>query len=458
MLIRSQPASFSKGVSTVAVAHGELYRRTHKARLYPSPAQIWALDRQGHTARALWNLLHEWYTCRYGGIAKRPSVSEIDQQLRDARANPLPGWEFLTELPAQATQQVLKHYLDAWNRYFSQVSKPPTVKKRSVHMAVDIPQASALKIARLSRNWGEVNIPLIGRVRFRWTRSLPGISRGCSGRITGARLVKDPIGWHICFRIERSVVVVPKDIGPPVGVDRGVVHTMALSTGEMLDMRSLLSPGEQRRLRGLEGKAARQQLAYKQHRSHDSYAVISRRQRHTYEQLAALRARQARRRADWLHKATTDLTKSHGVVVVEDLNIRNLTRSARGTIERPGSNVRAKAGLNRSILTTAWGKAGDLLAYKCSMQGGVLVRVDPRNSSIECARCGHIAPTNRLSQSKFRCMACRHSANADTNAAQVLLARGLTALSSAAPGCGGTAREARTTVPHREPLLATPSL
>jgi putative transposase len=139
---------------------------------------------------------------------------------------------------------------------------------------------------------------------------------------------------------------------------------------------------------------------------------------------------------------------------MEDLRVRNLTRSARGTIERPGSNVRAKAGLNRSILTMAWGKTGDLLAYKCSIQGGVLVRVDPRNSSIECARCGHIAPTNRLSQSKFRCMACRHSANA----AQVLLARGLTALSSATPGCGGTAREARMTVPYREPLVATPIL
>jgi putative transposase len=143
---------------------------------------------------------------------------------------------------------------------------------------------------------------------------------------------------------------------------------------------------------------------------------------------------------------------------VEDLRVQNLTHSARGTIERPGSNVRAKAGLNRSILAMAWGKAGELLAYKCSAQGGVLVRVDPRNSSIECARCGHTAPTNRLSQSRFRCMGCRHVANADTNAARVLLARGLTALSGATPGCGGTARKARKTVPHREPLLATPSL
>jgi putative transposase len=231
---------------------------------------------------------------------------------------------------------------------------------------------------------------------------------------------------------------------------------MALSTGEMLDMPSLLSPGEQRRLRGLEGKAARQQLAYKQ-RARDPHAVTSRRQRHTYEQIARLRGRQARRRQDWLHKTTTDLAKSHGVVVIEALRIQNLTHSARGTIEHPGSNVRAKAGLNRSILGMAWGKAEHMLGYKCPMQGGSLIRVDPRSSSVECALCGHSSPINRRNRATFRCAACGHAANADTNAARVLLERGLTALSGATPGCGGTARRARLAVPHREPLPAMPA-
>jgi putative transposase len=231
---------------------------------------------------------------------------------------------------------------------------------------------------------------------------------------------------------------------------------MALSNGEMLDMSCLLTPGEERRLRGLERKAARQQLAQKQQRASDPNAPMSKRHCRTYEQIAALRARQARRREDWLHKTTTDLAKSHGVVVVEDLRIQSLTRSARGTIECPGSNVRAKAGLNRSILGMAWGKAGRMLAYKCPLHGAMLVRVDPRNSSVECARCGHTAPDNRVSQATFRCLACRNEVNADTNAAQVLLERGLTALSGATPGCGGTAREAWLTAPHREPLAATP--
>jgi putative transposase len=429
------------------------HRRSRKARLYPSPVQAATLEGQGHVARALWNLLHEWYTCRHGGIARRPSVSEIDRQLREARANPLPGWEWLSDLPAQATQQVLKHYLNAWNRYFRGISKPPKFKKRSSHMSIDAPQASALKLVRLSRKWGQIHILLVGPVRFRWTRPLPGVYRGHPGRLTGASLVKDPLGWHVGFRIEEPVLSVSENLGSPVGVDRGVVHTMALSTGEMFDMPSLLSSGEQRRLRGLERKAARQQLALKQ-RTHDRHAVMSRRQRHTYEQIAMVRNRQARRRQDWLHKITTDLAKSHGVVVIEDLRIQNLTRSARGTIEHPGSSVRAKAGLNRSILGMAWGKAEHMLGYKCSTQGGMLVKVDPRGSSTECSRCGRCIPSNRRNQAAFRCVACGHAANADTNAAQVLLERGLTALSGATPGCGGTAREARLPVPHREPLPA----
>jgi putative transposase len=399
------------------------HRRAHRARLYPIAAQAVALDGQGHTARALWNLLHEWYICRNGGIAMRPSISEIDRQLRDARTDPLPGWEWLSDLPAQATQQVLRQYLRAWNRYFNGVSRPPKFKKRSCHMAMDFPQASALRIARLNRHWGEINLTLIGRVRFHWTRPLPGVSRGCQGRITGARLIKDSLGWHVYFRIDELNVMVAKHSGSPIGIDRGVVHTMALSNGKMLEMRSLLTLGERRRLRGLERKAARQHLTYKQHRADDPSAAMSKRQRRTYEQIAALQGRQARRRQDWLHKVTTDLAKSHGVVVIEDLRIQNLTRSARGTVKHPGSNVRAKAGLNRSILGLAWGKTEHMLGYKCPMHGGALIRANPQNSSIECARCGHCAPNNRLSQAAFRRVACRHAANADTNPARVLTHR-----------------------------------
>jgi putative transposase len=320
----------------------------------------------------------------------------MDRQIREARVKPLLGWEWLARLPAQSSQQVLKDYVRAWHRFHRGLARPPKFKKPGRRMAVDVPQASALNITRLNYRWGELSIPLVGRVRFRWTRPMPGISRNCSGRITGARLIRDRLGWHISLRIEEPVATITANLGPPVGVDRGVIHTMALSNGEMLDMPRLLTSGEERRLLGLERKAARQQLA------HSPGTPMSARHRRTLDQIAGLRAKQARRREDWLHRKTTDIAKRHGIVVVEGLRIHYLSRSARGTVERPGRNVSAKAALNRSILGMAWGKTERMLTYKCSLYGGVLVQVDPRNSSKECARCGHTAAANREDRDTFR--------------------------------------------------------
>jgi putative transposase len=266
-------------------SNAEMRRRARTARLYLGGAEDAVLDGQAHTARALWNLLHEWYTCRDGGIAKRPSLAEIDRQLREARTDPLPGWEWLALLPAQATQQVLKTYLNAWDRCYRGVSRRPRFKQRSRQMAVDLPQASQLNIVRVNRRWGEVAVPLVGRVRFRWTRELPGVSRNCPGRITGARVIKNPLGWHICFRIEEPASKVPPNPGAPVGIDRGVVHTMALSDGRDLDMPPLLSKGEQRRLRKLELQAARRRAA--RHAGAGKPGTpMSRWERRAYEQLA----------------------------------------------------------------------------------------------------------------------------------------------------------------------------
>jgi putative transposase len=424
--------------------------RAHVARIYPTPEQTAVLDSQGHTARALWNLLHEWYTCRDGGIARRPSVKEIDRQLRAARTDPLPGWEWIRELPAQATQQVLKHYLRAWDRCREGEAKRPKVKGRRVRLAVDVPQGSQLQVGRITRRWGQVAIPLVGRVRFRWTRPLPGVSRDCPGRITGGRLTKDSLGWRISFRIEEPAIDMPPRISHPIGIDRGVVHAMALSDGRTLDMPPLLHPGERRRLRKLELQAARQRAGRK------PGTRISTRERRTYDQIAALRGRQARRRRDWLHKQTTDVARRHGLVVLEDLRTTEMTRSARGTMDDPGINVRAKSGLNRSILAAAWGETERMLAYKCRWNASLLVKVNAAHSSRTCASCGAQAAESRQSRDWFHCVTCGHEAPADSNAGRTVLARGLAALSGTAPGYGVAGRGAfayRQAV-KRQPLTA----
>jgi putative transposase len=150
-----------------------------------------------------------------------------------------------------------------------------------------------------------------------------------------------------------------------------------------------------------------------------------------------LRARVGRRRRDELHKLSHRLATGHGLVAVEDLNVRAMTRSARGTVEQAGVNVAAKAGLNREILERGWGELRRQLEYKCGWYGSQLVVVDPRYTSQTCAECGTIDSGSRESQARFRCVACAHAQHADVNAARVILRR---ALEPTAGGLPVTAR------------------
>jgi hypothetical protein len=173
--------------------------RAHVARLDLSAAQVAVLDGQAHTARALWNLLHEYVTFRQGRLA---SLVECDAAIRAARHE----IDWMGRLPAQAAQAVLKTYRQAWVNFFNpeHPAERPVFKTRlRSRMAVDVPQARDLRVRRVNRRWGAVSLPKVGRVRFRWTRDLPGLAeRGPAGRITGARLVKDAFGWSIVFRTE----------------------------------------------------------------------------------------------------------------------------------------------------------------------------------------------------------------------------------------------------------------
>jgi putative transposase len=110
-------------------------------------------------------------------------------------------------------------------------------------------------------------------------------------------------------------------------------------------------------------------------------------------------------------------------VIVEKLQVQNMTKSAHGTIDKPGKNVRQKAGLSRSILDACWGRLVEMLRYKLNWSGGILEEVPAAYSSQTCAVCGEVNEASRRSQSKFVCVACGHSDHADVNAAKVLLSR-----------------------------------
>lgn len=397
----------------------------HRARLALTPAQVLLMDEQAHAARAMWNQIHDLWQMT---PKCQRSLSRMDQTLRQARKE----IDWYGVLPAQAAQAVLKTYLQAWKNCWEGRAEEPNFKARirSV-MSVDIPQGRDLQIKRVHRRWGMVNIPRIGRVRFRWTKDLPvGKAANKENRVTGARLVKDALGWHIAFRIHSLQPRPAPHVGPEVGIDVGVNLPLALSDGNhqdhgraprlpdgTADRDKWLNPDEKAKLLRLEQRAAHRKSFRK------PTERGSKRLRCTYDQIKQLRARATRRAVDWQHQTTTGLARRYGTVVVEALTITNMVKSARGTTEEPGKNVAQKSGLNRSISQEAWGRTVTQLAYKTARQGGTLHKVPAPNTSRRCCACGFITPGSREDQATFVCRNpdCGWEGNADHNAARNVL-------------------------------------
>jgi putative transposase len=253
-------------------------------------------------------------------------------------------------------------------------------------------------VRRLNRRWGQVKIPKAGWVRFHWSRPVPG-------GVKSFRVTRDRAGrWHVGFAAIPAVVAGP-GTGSAVGIDRGVTVAAALSTGELLHVPGL-ADGEAFRLRRLERKLAKARRG-------------SVRRGRVKTALARLKARQADRRKDWCEKTSTDIARRFDVIRVENLNIANMTRSARGTVAAPGRNVRQKAGLNREISRSGWGLLVRRLEDKAP---GRVEKINPAHTSQRCSACGHLASESRESQALFRCVACGFACNADLNAASNIAA------------------------------------
>ncbi len=135
--------------------------------------------------------------------------------------------------------------------------------------------------------------------------------------------------------------------------------------------------------------------------------------------IANLRIRETDRRRDWAEKTSTELARQFDVIRVEDLKVQSMTRSAKGTIETPGRNVRQKAGLNRSILASAWGLLVRRLEDKAP---GRIEKINPAFTSQRCSACGYVDAKSRESQTAFHCTACGYACNADVNAAKNIAA------------------------------------
>lgn len=377
-----------------------------KYALMPTLAQAETLCGWGHTRRALYNMGLAQRELLWHGRSITLMAKGQNRSLTQARRD----FDWVQDLPAQAGQEVLRTLDAAYENWWNpeHPAGPPAIEKRSAKLRFSLP-GQATEVRHLSRKWSEVWVPKIGWVKFRRHRALNGEVRNATFSYSPGQ------GWAVSFSIAARVVQAPKSTKPSVGADFGIACSAFLSVeDEPRLMKPTLTEGEQRRLLGLERQRARQIAWAKQHNG----GTYSKRLRHTINEIARLRARQARRRNDFTHKLTSDLAKNHGIVGIEDLRVKNMTASARGTVEEPGKNVATKAGLNRGILDNAPAERRRQLEYKCPKYGSLLVAVPPANTSRTCSKCGTVDPANRPGCGRgFACVACGFRAHADKNAA-----------------------------------------
>jgi putative transposase len=389
-------------------------------RLFPSAEQAAVLSEHCRHARFVWNLAVEqqqhWQPGRHA-----PGYNEQCAQLTAARAE----YDWLAAGSQTVQQQALRDFAQAMRNFFGGTHRRPTWRKAGTHEGFRQVGFKPRHIKRLNRRYGRVWIPKVGWVRFRWTRTI-------ADTVKSYRVTLDRSGrWHIAFAVIPDPITGPGD-GSVVGVDRGVAVSVALSNGELMRVPGLRA-GETQRLRRLQRRLARARRG-------------SNRRARTKLAIAKVRARETDRRRDWIEKTTTDLARRFDTIRVEDLKVRAMTRSARGTREYPGTHVAQKRGLNRQISRQGWGLLVARLQHKAR---GRLEFVPAAYTSQRCSRCGHVAPENRKSQAVFQCVACGTGpCNADVNAARNIAA----GRAATARGDLGTSRSM-----NREPQLSSPA-
>ena len=408
--------------------------KAYKFRLEPNAEQEVILNNLVGSARFVWN---QMLAVSFEMFAKNEFINATNlvNKIMDIKANP--EFAFLkTSSNAVSLQQKIRDLASAWSRFFDpkvharlkenkkKPKKPKFFKladgteiqlrplmprfKRKSDGCDSIRLVQFDKYCRVEGN--RVKLPNgVGFVKFRKSQDILGI-------IKNVTISKKSGHWYVSFGTERELAQNP--IHPSktaVGIDLGVAKLIATSDGQVIKPKNSFK-ANQIKLAALQRQLSRKVLFSQNWKKHN-------------RKIQKLHHHIANIRHDYLHKITTTISKNHAMIACEDLKVANMSKSASGSMEKKGKNVKAKSGLNKSILDQGWGMMIDMLDYKQQWHGGLLIKVDPRYTSQTCFKCKHVAKENRRTQAKFECVECGYIANADVNAARNILAAGHAVLS-----------------------------
>ncbi|MFU2075475.1 RNA-guided endonuclease InsQ/TnpB family protein [Gallibacterium anatis] len=369
-------------------------RKAFKFEIMPNGNQIRRIKQFCGCSRFVFNRALAWQNEQY----------EQDNSFKFSYtkiANLLPQWKkelvWLKECHSQVLQQSLKDLESAFKNFFQQRADFPKFKKKGLKERFRFPQG-----CKLEQQNNRLYLPKIGWIRYRNSREVIGEIKNVT--------VSQKCGHYFVSIQTEFEYEIPTHKGGEIGIDMGVARFATLSNGEFFEPLNAFKT--------YKGKLAKLQKRLK------NKVKFSQNWQKLKAKIAKLHHKIANCRKDFLHKISTQISKNHAMIYIEDLQVSNMSKSAKGTAETPGKNVAAISGLNQAILDQSWFEFRRQLDYKTQWQGGFLVAVPPQNTSRTCPYCGHVAKENRQTQANFECVECGYTENADVVGALNVLGRG----------------------------------
>ena len=380
--------------------------QAYKFELIPNGEQLRAMRRYAGACRFVYNKALAWQNEQY-------TVDKTFKFSYTKLANLLPDWkkdsatDWLKESPSQTLQQSLKNLETSFRNFFAKRADFPKFKRRGQHDSFRFPQG-----CKVEHGNSRIFLPKLGWIRYRNSRAILGEIKNITVSSINGK-------WYASIQTEREVEQPTHVATSSVGVDMGIAKFATLSTGEVFPPVNSFS--------------AKQARLARYQRAMNRKTKFSKNWRKAKSKVSKLHSTIANIRRDYLHKTSNAISKNHAMIVIEDLQVANMSKSAKGSSDKHGRNVKAKSGLNKSILDQGWFEFRRQLEYKQAWRGGWVQAVPPQYTSQRCSCCGHVAKGNRTSQSRFECLDCGHTENADVNAARNILAAGHAVLA-----CGET--------------------
>lgn len=375
-------------------------KKAYRFRLKPTAEQALQLERIAGHCRFLWNKVLHLNLDRLQRKVPLIWYHEADYWSKLWKASD--EYSFLQEAPAHCLQQKLMDLDKAWRDAFDKtqpLKRLPKWRKRDQHDSFRFPQACQIQLENR-----RVKLPKLGWIGFYKSQEI-------KGELKNATISKKSQDWYISFQVEENISFENSDSPSiAIGIDLGIKHFATLSNGSMIPAISSFKQNQKRLAKSQHSLARKKRFSNNWKKQKKEVQKIHSKIFHV--------------RRDFLHKTSTKLSKNHAMIVVEDLKILNMSRSAKGTEDAPGRNVKAKSGLNKSILDQSFGEFLRQLEYKLGWHGGVFLSVNPQYTSQRCSTCDYTDRMNRVSQERFLCQKCHHEENADLNAAKNILAAG----------------------------------